>query len=45
MARPAAAPDQSVAIENRMDGALGGTPDIMAVEAPDQQSSWILRAP
>jgi hypothetical protein len=44
MARPAAAPDQSVAIEDRMDGALGGTPDI-AVEAPDHQSSLILRAP
>jgi hypothetical protein len=44
MARPAAAPDQSVTIEDRMDGALGGTSDI-AVEAPDQQSSRILRAP
>jgi hypothetical protein len=44
MARPAAAPDQAVAIEDRMDGALGGTRDI-AVEAPDQQSSRMLRAP
>jgi hypothetical protein len=40
----AAAPDQSVAIEDRMDGALGGTPDI-AVETPDRQSRRILRAP
>ena len=39
-----AAPDPSVAIEDRMDGALGGTPDI-AVEAPDQQSPRALRAP
>jgi hypothetical protein len=46
MARPAAAPDHSVAIEDRMDmsGALGGPPDI-AVEAPDEQSSRILQAP
>jgi hypothetical protein len=44
MARPAAAPEQSVAIEDGMDGALGGPPDI-AVEAPDQQCSRILRAP
>jgi hypothetical protein len=44
MARPAAAPERSVAIEVRMDGALGGTPGI-AVEEPDQQSLRILRAP
>jgi len=33
-----------MAIEDRMDGAPGGTPDI-AVEAPDQQGSRILRVP
>jgi hypothetical protein len=36
MARPAATLDQAVAIENRMDGALGRNPDI-AVEPPNQE--------
>src|SRR5437762_8644441 len=36
VARPAAAPDQAVAIEHRVDGAFGRNPDI-AVESPDQQ--------
>ena len=32
---PAAALDQAIAIEHRMDGALGETPDI-AIEPPEQ---------
>ena len=44
MARPAAALDQAVAIENRMDGALGGNPDV-AVEPPDQEFADLARAP
>jgi hypothetical protein len=36
MARPAAAPDQAMAVEDRMDGAFGRNPDI-AVEPSDQQ--------
>src|SRR5664280_1945088 len=43
VARPAAALDQAVTIENRMDGAFGRNPDI-AIEPP-HQSSRILRAP
>jgi hypothetical protein len=43
VARPAATLDQAVAIENRMDRALGRNPDI-AVQTPDE-SSRILRAP
>jgi len=34
VARPAAAPDQAMAIEDRMDGAFGRNPNI-AVEPPD----------
>src|SRR5712671_6550201 len=44
MARPAAALDQAVAIENRMDGALGRNPDV-AVEPPDQEFADLARAP
>ena len=44
VARPAAALDQAVAIEHRMDGALGGNPDI-AVEPPDQQFADLAGAP
>ena len=44
VARPAAAFDQAVAIENRMDGALGWNPDI-AVEPPDQELADLARAP
>jgi hypothetical protein len=44
VARPAAAPDQAVAIEHRMDGALGRNSDI-AVEPPDQQLADLARAP
>ena len=44
VARPAAALDQAVAIENRMDGALGRNPDI-AVEPPDQELADLARAP
>src|ERR1700687_5082262 len=44
MARPAAALDQAVAIENRMDGALGRNPDV-AVEPPDQELADLARPP
>ena len=44
VARPAATLDQAVAIENRMDGALGRNPDI-AVEPPDQKLANLARAP
>ncbi len=44
VARPAAALDQAVAIENRMDGAFGRNPDI-AIEPPDQQFADLARAP
>jgi hypothetical protein len=44
VARPAAALDQAVAIENRMDGALGRHPDI-AVEPPDQELADLARTP
>ena len=44
MTRPAAALDQAVAIENRMDGALGRHPDV-AVEPPDQEFADLARAP
>src|ERR1700730_4183345 len=44
VARPAAAPDQAVAIEHRMDGAFGGNPDI-AVESPNQPLANLARTP
>ncbi len=44
VARPAAALDQAVAIENGMDGALGRHPDV-AVEPPDQELADLARAP
>src|SRR5690242_14584667 len=44
VARPAAALDQAMAIEHRMDGAFGGNPDI-AIEPPDQQFADLARAP
>src|SRR5262245_1657446 len=44
VARPAAALDQVMAIEHRMDGAVGGNPDI-ASEPPDQQLADLARAP
>lgn len=34
VARPAAALDQAMAVEDRMDGAFGGNPDI-AIQPPD----------
>src|SRR4029077_15915105 len=44
MARPAAALDQAVAIENRMDGTLGWDPNV-AVEPPDQELADLARPP
>jgi len=44
VARPAAAPDQAMAIEHRMDGAFGRNPNI-AVEPPDQQFPDLARTP
>jgi hypothetical protein len=44
VARLAATLDQAVAIENRMDGALGRYSDI-AVEPPDQELANLARAP
>jgi len=44
VARPAGASDQAVAIEHRVDGALGRNPDI-AVEPPDQQLADLARTP
>src|SRR6478752_7019358 len=44
VARPAAAPDQAVAIEHRVDGAFGWNPDI-AVEPPDQKLANLARPP
>src|ERR1700716_2303585 len=44
VARPAATLDQAVAIENRMDGALGRYSDI-AAEPPDQELANLTRAP
>src|SRR6185312_2242349 len=44
MARHAATLDQTVTVENRMDGAFGGKPDI-AIEPPDQQFADLARAP
>jgi hypothetical protein len=44
VARPAAAPDQAMAIEDRMDGAFGRNPNI-AVEPPDQQFPDFARTP
>ena len=44
MPRAAAALDQPVAVENGMDGALGGDPDI-AVEPPHQEFSDLAGAP
>ena len=44
VARPAAAPDQAVAIEHRVDGAFGRNPDI-AVEPPDQKLANLARTP
>src|SRR3981189_2250136 len=44
VARPAATLDQAVAIENRMDGALGRYSDIPP-EPPDQELANLTRAP
>jgi hypothetical protein len=44
VARPAAALDQAMAVEDRMDGAFGRNPDI-AVEPSDQQFPDLARAP
>ena len=44
MARPAAALDQAVAIENRMDRALGWNPDI-AVKTPEEELADLACAP
>ena len=44
MARPAAAPDQTMAVEDRMDGAFSRNPDI-TVEPPDQQFADLARSP
>src|SRR5258708_37977671 len=44
VARPAAALDQAMAVEDRMDGAFGRYLDI-AVEPPDQQFPDLARAP
>src|SRR5437879_7826090 len=44
VARPAAALDQAMAVEDRMDGAFGGNPDI-AIEPPDQQFPDLAGAP
>jgi hypothetical protein len=44
VARPAAALDQAMAIEDRMDGAFGRNPDI-AVKPSDQQFPDLARAP
>ena len=44
VARPAATLDQPVAIENRVDGALGRYSDI-AVEPPDQELAKLARTP
>ncbi len=44
VARPAAALDQAMAVEDRMDGAFGRNPDI-AVEPSDQQLPDLARAP
>jgi hypothetical protein len=44
VARPAAALDQAMAVEDRMDSAFGRNPDI-AVEPSDQQFPDIARAP
>src|SRR6201988_419343 len=44
MARPAAAFDQTVAIENRVDGAPGRNPNI-AIESPHQELADLARAP
>src|SRR5258707_5964957 len=44
VARPAAALDQAVAIEDRMDRAPGRNPDV-AVEPPDQELADLAGAP
>ena len=44
VARPAAAPDQAVAVENSVDRTLGRNPEI-AVEPPDQKLADLARAP
>src|SRR5512139_1714207 len=44
MARPAATLDQAVAIENRMDRALGWNPDI-AVKTPEEELADLACAP
>jgi hypothetical protein len=44
VARPAATLDQAMAVENRMDGALGRNPDI-AVEPPNQEFADLPRPP
>ena len=44
MARPTAALDQAMTIENRMDGAFGGNSDV-PVEPPDQEFSDLAGSP
>src|ERR1700688_4003658 len=44
VARPAAALDQAVTIENRMDGAFGRNSDV-PIEPPDQQFADLARSP
>src|ERR1700693_3747144 len=44
VARPAAAPDQAVTVEHRMDGAFSWNPDV-PIEPPDQQFADLASAP
>ena len=44
VARPAATLDQAVAVEDRMDGALGRNPDV-AVQPADQELADLAGAP
>jgi hypothetical protein len=44
VARPAAALDQAVTVEHRMDGAFGWNSDV-PIEPPDQQFADLVRAP
>jgi hypothetical protein len=44
VARPAAALDQAVTVEHRMDGAFGWNSDV-PIEPPDQQFADLARAP
>ena len=44
MARPAAAPDQTMTVEDRMDGAFGRNPEV-SIEPPHQELTDLARAP